>query len=94
MGQDLSCMICGKYYNECKHYRKEHLPYYDVKKSICGRTNVCILDTDWYDRDINPNDICKDCAKQDMLFQSKFIWEFGEYRERDEDEKYIMTYTD
>lgn len=61
MGQDTSCGICGKHYQSCTHYLKEHIP--SKGKSLCGAKKVILLSNDWENRDIDPEDICKKCLK-------------------------------
>lgn len=90
MGQDSSCGICGEHYQECRHHRKSHLPLSSTNgenpKALCGRKNVIVEDTDWYKFDIDPDDICKDCAKRDNLFTAKYL--------TDEDDQYEFAYYD
>ena len=61
MGQDSSCDICGKHYQECSHYLKEHIP--NKGKALCKAKNVILLNDNWEDCDIDPDDICKKCLK-------------------------------
>jgi len=61
MGQDTSCGICGKHYQDCPHYMKEHIP--TSGKALCGAKNVILLNDNWEDCDIDTDDICKKCLK-------------------------------
>ena len=65
MGQDTSCGICGKHYQSCQHYVKEHIPT-DGVKSLSGRdtSKLDMLLKDWEQRDCDPEDICKICMKK------------------------------
>lgn len=65
MGQDNSCGLCGKYYQNCKHYLKEHIPT-EGDKSLCGKNigKLVMLPKDWEQRDCDPEDICKICMKK------------------------------
>jgi len=62
VGQDNSCGICGKYYQNCSHYLKEHIPT-DGDRSLCGRKieKLVMLPEDWEQRDCDPDDICHTC---------------------------------
>jgi len=71
VGQDDSCGICGKYYQSCRHYVKEHLPY-SAGVAFCGRKKVLVLGDDWFDRDIAEEDLCKDCVRLDPLAAAKY----------------------
>ena len=64
MGQDNSCGICGKYYQTCCHYVKEHV----IKASggvYCGNKGrlLKISISEFANTDIDPDDICKNCFK-------------------------------
>jgi len=65
MGQDSSCGICDKHYQDCKHYMKEHIPT-DGDRSLCGRKieKLVMLPKDWEQRDCDPDDICLICMKK------------------------------
>ena len=64
MGQDDSCGICGKHYQCCKHYVKEHIPNINGK-ALCGRKvdKLVMLPKDWEHRSCDPDDICITCMK-------------------------------
>ena len=90
-----NCGICGKYYKICRHYCKEHIP--DLKNkntAICGRKNVILLNENWSDIDMDPNDVCKHCAKLDNLFQAKFQLKNGIYQENDNQDFVIFQESD
>lgn len=65
MGQDSSCGICGKHYQECNHYLKEHIPNNGSNgKTLCGNKRAkLILDTGWENVDLDPDDLCEVCLK-------------------------------
>jgi hypothetical protein len=58
MGQDTSCGICGKHYQNCKHYVKEHIDNGDGLP-LCG--GKVAGDYVSFSRDSDAEDICNKC---------------------------------
>ena len=68
MGQDSSCGICGKHYQDCQHFMRTHIRKDSINtKTFCGRyAHKCdISDSlEEYDSgDTDPDDFCRNCAK-------------------------------
>lgn len=67
MGQDSSCGICSKHYQDCRHYLKVHVTKgNNSDHTFCGRkaNSVVIADQAEYDDvDTDPDDYCKKCVK-------------------------------
>lgn len=71
MGQDDSCGVCGKHYQTCQHFMKEHIPTREDRKvSLCGRKNVLMLEEVWKNIDIDPFDICTTCRKLERKYDA------------------------
>jgi hypothetical protein len=70
MGQDTSCGICGKHYQNCKHFIKEHALNPKTNKTFCGKDpkKVVASSTDiksgsWFLESVDPDDLCIKCKK-------------------------------
>ena len=67
MGQNDSCGLCGKHYQQCSHYLKEHATNPDSGLTFCGRDVRNLIshsiDGQWYIDSIDPMDLCKICRK-------------------------------
>ena len=65
MGSDESCGICGKHYQSCPHFLKEHIERDDEKgKALCGRINVIMTDMELVkDSAVDPYNLCNSCIK-------------------------------
>jgi len=62
MCQDDRCGICGKHYQACRHYLKEHIKG-KGGGAICGVIDGILLPDNWKNCDIDPFDICKNCKR-------------------------------
>lgn len=64
MGQDNSCGICGRHYQECRHSVKEHLAN-EEQLPLCGQSGDVIYIELGCDND--PDNICNKCQSSLMV---------------------------